>query len=384
MKTKIGQVASPQPLPQTLPQALDREALLRRITNRIRRSLDLQEILTATVAEVRSFLGSDRVKIYRFHGDGSGVVIAESIFDNRLPSLLGLNFPADDIPPQAREIFFKTRQCAIVDVASRQTGLSPLDCRDADPGLEKAQISYRPADPCHIEYLMAMKVQSSLVVPILSNNCLWGLLVSHHAEPTTITVPELRVVRLIADQVSIAIAQSTLLDRMREQAEREATINRIASLLHASLTVNLQTALEETVAVFQGSGGRLYILDENAAEEDPCLAQLYSCGEQPDCLGQADKQVEDLAPWKAWARAGFDPSLPSHDLNGESSHNPWIVADLYKEPLLKTITPAFHTTQIRGLMVLPLRYRQQWLGYLSIFRDAIDSGPDNLTPTDDR
>lgn len=57
-------------------QALDRESLLNRLTTRIRQSLELQEILTTTVEEIRSFLDTDRVKIYRFNLDNSGEVIA--------------------------------------------------------------------------------------------------------------------------------------------------------------------------------------------------------------------------------------------------------------------------------------------------------------------
>ena len=41
------------------------EDLLHRIANRIRQSLELQEILYTTVKEVRDYLGIDRVKIYR-------------------------------------------------------------------------------------------------------------------------------------------------------------------------------------------------------------------------------------------------------------------------------------------------------------------------------
>ena len=44
-------------------QAMDRESLLNRLTTRIRQSLELEEILTTTVQEIRSFLGTDRVKI---------------------------------------------------------------------------------------------------------------------------------------------------------------------------------------------------------------------------------------------------------------------------------------------------------------------------------
>ena len=46
---------------QNLQANLQQKDLLRRLTNRIRRSLELQEILTTTVAEVRSFLSTDRV-----------------------------------------------------------------------------------------------------------------------------------------------------------------------------------------------------------------------------------------------------------------------------------------------------------------------------------
>lgn len=78
--------------------ALEQEILLNRITHHIRKSLELQEILTTTAREIRCFLGSDQIKIYRFEADGSGEVIAESINGHKLPSMLGLHFPASDIP----------------------------------------------------------------------------------------------------------------------------------------------------------------------------------------------------------------------------------------------------------------------------------------------
>lgn len=102
--------------PQDGQAILTQEVLLHRITTRIRQSLELQEILSTTVAEVRSYLGAHRVKIYQFSPDAHGIVIAESIQDDRLPSLLGLNFPADDIPPSARELYVRARQRSVVDL----------------------------------------------------------------------------------------------------------------------------------------------------------------------------------------------------------------------------------------------------------------------------
>ncbi len=342
---------------------LDRESLLFRVTNRIRRSLELQEILFATVSEVREFLGSDRVKIYKFNLDGSGLVIAESIQDNRLPSLLGLNFPADDIPAQAREMFVQARVRSIVDVDARKIGQSPQ--QDLETGeILFEDIRYRPVDPCHVEYLTAMGVKSSIVVPILDQERLWGLLVSHHSEARAISEQELQGMQLVVDQLCVAIAQSSLLAQAREKAEREATVHRIATLLHSLPTIELTAALKETVAAFGGSGGRLCTkaLVFNSLAE--CLdagkehLSIYTWGKQPQMPAQVKYPLlEQYSVWKERYKSG--------------EYDVWAISDIYQTPELRNLQVAFRPTPIRSLLMIPLHYRQQLLGYLSIFRDQI-------------
>ncbi|RCJ26023.1 histidine kinase [Nostoc minutum NIES-26] len=345
--------------PSGSPQTFNQEGLLHQITNQIRRSLDLQEILTATVAEIRLFLGTDRVMVYQFDADGSGEVIAESIHQQRLPSLLRLHFPADDIPQEARELFLSIRQRSIVDVTTGQIGLSPLQSIDGN-SLETENIYYRQVDPCHIQYLKAMGVQSSLVMPILHQDPggqsakpkLWGLLVSHHSQPRTILKRELKVVQQVADQVAIAIAQSNLLTEARAQQGREATINRVTMLLHKLPTIQLQEALEEVIATFGGVGGRLYI-DRNT--------EVYAWGEQPKLpYGLENSIIEQHPVWQNWI-AEFKPA------------NIWAITDLYKEPRLRVLAPAFQSTQIRGILLIPLHLRQNFIGVISIFRPGFDS-----------
>lgn len=206
-------------------ERLLRNNLLNRMTNRVRQSLELQEILAASVTELRSFLNIDRVKIYRFHPDGTGQVIAEANTPNRLPSLMGLHFPAGDIPPHALEMFVKARQRVIVSVPNQLTTLNRLYDLETtgDLTLEDLQsqsiadILQRPVDPCHVEYLTNMGVQSSLVMPLLHHQELWGLLVSHHAEPKEFLEEDLQIVQLLVDQISIAISQSHLLTQAREK-----------------------------------------------------------------------------------------------------------------------------------------------------------------------
>ncbi|MGF1938302.1 MAG: GAF domain-containing sensor histidine kinase [Nostoc sp. ChiQUE02] len=345
--------------PNGLQQSLDRESLLHRIIKQIRRSLDLQEILTSTVSQVRLFLGADRVKVYRFDADGSGEVIAESIHEQSLPSLLGLRFPVHDIPQEAREMFLLAQQRSIVDVANGKIGLSPLQSKETGKRLE-TNIYYRQVDPCHIKYLKAMGVQSSLVVPILHCDLqeqsakpkLWGLLVSHHSEPRKILKRELKVLQQVADQVAIAIAQSNLLTEAHAKQEREATINRVTTLLHKLPTIQLQGALEEVITALNGVGGRLYIEESR---------KLYTWGDQPTLPYELDNSIIEQHPmWQSWM-AEFQQG------------NIWATVDLYKEPCLRVLALAFRSTQIRGLMVIPLHYREKFIGVLSIFRSEFET-----------
>jgi PAS domain S-box-containing protein len=338
--------------------------LLHRMTDQIRQSLELPKILTTTVAEVRAFLQTDRVKIYQFHGDGSGEVVAESIQDQRLPSLLGHNFPAEDIPAEARHLFLHARQRSIVDVAAQQIGVSPLNDSFTDHTLGW-DVRFRAVDPCHVEYLTAMGVQSSLVVPILDQDRLWGLLVSHHSTPHTFTEQALQIVQLIADQVSIAIAQSNLLHQTRQRVLREATISQVATLLHSSPEMYLQTALEQTVTALQGTGGRLYIAPHHLHQ----LPQLFACGNQPittEEIQQVDRLepfIEQTPHWQTWLQME-EPVIQEGWI--------WAIADLYQATMPSDLAQAFLLTPVRGLLIVHLHYRQLTLGYLSIFRREID------------
>ncbi|MEG4390998.1 GAF domain-containing protein [Microcoleus sp. BROC3] len=425
---------------QELHRKLDREVLVRRITERIRQSLELEDILTSTVAEVRSFLKTDRIMIYRFSADGSGEVVAESINNNRLPSLKGLHFPADDIPASAREMYVTLRQRTIIDVNSGTIVLSPLDAADTGQPLVNEEMHYRSLDPCHTAYLMAMGVQSSLVVPILhrrsasqhsktdticdSPTCLtrydpgnnqkihielWGLLVSHHCAPLNISPPDLEVVQLVSDQLSSAIAHALLLQQTRSQAAREATVSRIAALLYGHVNIQLQQGLEATVTALGGSGGRLYLnppkingeklsadnIDRRGfpiavndrfstpAAIGDATFELFVTGEQPTLPDWAKLRAIEAHPlWQEWLTKGFQntaeiPNFPipntSTRLSTSSQFPVWIITDLYKESVFRVLVPAFQSTQIRGLLVIPLHHKQQVVGCLTVFRNAVDT-----------
>jgi light-regulated signal transduction histidine kinase (bacteriophytochrome) len=400
----------------SLPSSQQR--LLSQITTQINRSLELPEILATAVAQVRAFLGADRVKIYQFQPDFHGLVIAEALNGDRLPSLLNLHFPADDIPPYARELYLRSRARTIVDLDSQSIGISPLEY--AENGQSSgADLQYRSVDPCHVEYLRAMGVKSSLVIPIVIEGTntsllpslqpeehLWGLLVSHDADRREVTETELSSLQFVVDRLSVAITQSMLLQRVREQAQQEANLNSVTSSLHATDTIELQTSLERTVAIFEGVGGRLY-LPQNSTVDRPIqnsqqYAHLYVCGTQPDSIediaaegGLRERYIEENLLWQKYLMSAATPT-PVHD--GSSllpvtgsvewmrsiyalaelpsaspiDSNIWAIADIYREPLFRSISPAFEATDIRGLLIIPLQLGKESIGCLTIFRGNID------------
>lgn len=341
-------------------------ALLSSLTKQIQQSPDLQNILQVAVNEVRAFLLSDRVMVYKFHPNQSGQVIAESVDRQRLPSLLGLNFPADDIPTKHRELFVRSKVRSIVNVATGKIGQSVLS--EGDVALNAEEIAYRQVDPCHQTYLTAMGVQSSVVVPIVHRDHLWGLLVAHHAEAREIPLEELQMLQMVVNHLAVAIAQAELLAQAQENAQREATINRIANLLHSLPTIELETALAETVSALNGVGGRLYLLPavfktaaEIAIDNSPLVTtgRLYRYGMQPIFSEKARFQcIEQYPTWQ--------------EHFATQAGQPWVIPDLYQMPELCNVQFAFRTTKIRSILAVPLQYRHQLLGYLTIFRPEVE------------
>jgi GAF domain-containing protein len=353
------------------------ERLLQHITDRIRHSLELPEILSATVAEVSDYLKTDRIKIYRFDSDGSGEVVAECLRGDRLPSLMGLHFPADDIPESARQLFLKLGARSLINVETATIGLSPVIPSPEHGFSEEETILYRDLDSCHQQYLQAMGVNASIAIPIkliaaldcVENSStppshppqLWGLLISHHAQTRAVSEAELRMLQWVTDQVAIAISQATLLQQARVERQNQATVNHIATLLHSLQTIKLQHALIETVSALNGSGGRLYIAPQT--DKDP---DLYTCG-SGESLNAPHRQYRFLEEHPAWR--DLTRVSPSHrdDCPAIATHN------LYQDPRFQPVSLAFERTPIRGLLIFPLYSRSQFLGSLTIFRNEVET-----------
>ncbi|MBE9118710.1 PAS domain S-box protein [Lusitaniella coriacea LEGE 07157] len=187
----------------------EQEHLINAIAQRIGHSLNLNKIINTTVQEVRQFLNCDRVIVYRFDPDLSGVVIAES---KHQPWKTSLGDTIHD-------------PCFTPDMArAYQNGRIQVM-----PDLDSVKL-----EPCYRNLLAQFQVKANLVVPILQGEKLWGLLIAHHcATPRQWQESEIKFLKQIATQVGIATQQSQLyeqLKRANHELHRMATIDGLTKI----------------------------------------------------------------------------------------------------------------------------------------------------------
>lgn len=167
------------------------------MTKQILRSLNLEDIFSTTVRQVKQALKADRVLIYRFDSDWSGTMIAESV-DSNWTIALGAQVEDTCFKGNHGGLYRKGRVRAIND------------------------IYHANLTKCHIKLLERFEVKANLVAPILIRDELLGLLIAHQcAKPRDWQEEEINWLAQVATQVGIAIEQATLLDQ-REQARQEA------------------------------------------------------------------------------------------------------------------------------------------------------------------
>ena len=183
-----------------LQEKFEQQRLIVETTQLIRQSLNLEEIFQTTVKEIRQLLQTDRVIIFQFDPKWRGTVVAESVSTDWTAIL-----STEIYDPCFGEQYVEPYKQGLVTVKS---------------DIYKAGI-----DPCHLELLANFQVRANLVVPIVKGRELWGLLIAHNcAEPRQWQSTEIDLMRQLASQVSIAIQQSQLFEKVQtELAERKQT-----------------------------------------------------------------------------------------------------------------------------------------------------------------
>ncbi|BAI90639.1 PAS domain S-box protein [Arthrospira platensis NCB002] len=190
---------------ETLQQKLLQERFVGIMLERIRSSLNLQEVLQTAVEEVRYFLQVDRTVIYKFNSDFTGSIAVESVGAEWM-ALQGLDIRDDCFESSHARLYEDGRTRAIADIYNANL------------------------TACHVGLLEGLQVKANLVIPILQpknvakdNSKLWGLLIAHQCRDTRKWQAfEISSLKQIGVQLAIALQQCSLFEQVQmELAERK-------------------------------------------------------------------------------------------------------------------------------------------------------------------
>lgn len=198
---------------------LKREKLLADVTSYIRETVDLEEILEKTVAEIRALLNIDRVLICQFISDNHLQVIAESIQSSAL-SLLGQTLQNPCIENDWHELI-QCNTMSVIENIYRTDG----------------------AKGC-VELLALLQVQASAVLPIQQADQTWGFLMAHNCtNPRIWEAWETEMLQRLTVQLAIAIRQAALYQAAQTQIDDLRKLNQIRDDLLDAIFHELRTPI---------------------------------------------------------------------------------------------------------------------------------------------
>ncbi len=244
MRSLNQMVSSLEQNEHQLQQEVNRNRILSKIANlRSLDSHDLAEGLQDALEEVRTFIDCDRLVIYRCGSTAeTGRVVYEAGLAN-WPSAVALKISDRCIPESVLQAYRAGQVKANADVLKAGFG------------------------PEHLRLLEQLKIKASLIVPIHSNQELYGLLIAHSCSKIRNWTPiETAVMQAVSDQIAVTLGYITLLEQQRSAQE---TIQRDKETLQ-------RRALELLQEVDPVSQGDLTVRARVTEDEIGTVADSYN------------------------------------------------------------------------------------------------------------
>ena len=281
---------SAAPTVPTLHREPDYYSLIKKTVSRLQATNTVQTFCQVLADEIRMLSGMDRVMIHKFHADYHGEIIAESR-RNDLAPWLGMQFPAEDIPKPARDIFARTWIRPVPDINGALAEMMPLANPDTGRPVDMTFCALRGVSVMYTEYLQNMGVSAGLTMPLRRDSDLWGLIACHHYSGPRHVTYEMRAACEFLAQVG------SLQHKSVEDRENAAYRLRLEDVNQQLLTMAAQEGLASMtdgtptlLSAMQADGAALYHRD-----------RWWRVGQTPD-----ESQLDALGHWLV-QRMNADP-----------------------------------------------------------------------------
>ncbi|MDJ0735054.1 MAG: GAF domain-containing protein, partial [Nostocaceae cyanobacterium] len=218
---------------EKLQKTAQRDRTLNNIIDKIRQSLDIDTIFSTTTKEVRKLVQADRVVVYRFNPDWSGMFVSESM-GSGWQSLMEKQ---DKIPRLQENISNCNGMRNLFETSNEQNTDTYLQATQG--GELRNRKSYVTNDiynsgfsDCYVEVLEQYQAKAYVIVPIFQGQKLWGMLAAFQNDgPREWEEIEVNLLSQIANQLGVALKQAEILQQVQQKSEqiaKTAELDRVA------------------------------------------------------------------------------------------------------------------------------------------------------------
>lgn len=305
--TQVGFALAQARLLEKQALTTEKERQITEIVSRMRETLEEDKIYETAVTETRRVLGTDRTVVYMFDENWKGTFVAESVGQGWTSA-----YGADIYDPCFAEKYIEQYRQGRIQATE--------DIQNA--GLTE----------CHLKQLAPFEVKANLVAPIVVNEALIGLLITHQCSSTRQWQQlDVNFFRQVALQLGFALEQARLFNQQQQVVEKERQQTEIVSRMRESLNEEkiYQIAVEYTRQALETDRCVVYLFDEtwkgtfvseSVGQEwpsaigqdiyDPCFAENYveqyrqgrvQATEDIQNAGLTECHLKQLAPFKVKA-----------------------------------------------------------------------------------
>ena len=204
----------------TIKQKAEKEELLRRVTENIRKSLDLNEVLDNIGSELFNLFKVDKIALSKY---------SESM-DNTPSWTFLVEYQNEDLP-----------MLASINPSYKTSSFFAKEIFDEGKNIVINNIENVDYPDYLIDIYKNLNIKSLLAIPIRKDNENWGAigLVEYHSYRNW-SQDEILLIEIIASQISIAIKQAEMFSTIKQKTEKEELLRSDESIvINKNLAKNL-------------------------------------------------------------------------------------------------------------------------------------------------